>query len=88
MGPFITMIVAIVLIFSGVWGTLLVRALLERSSRKLESRQEDPRIADLVEDNHLLGTRLERMEEELAFMRELQEPDAPLPLRPAEPTDS
>ena len=77
MDPFITTVVAIVLIFSGVWGTMLLRWILQRGSRTLEAPADDPRIAELVEDHQLLEHRLQRIEEELTFLRELHQPEPP-----------
>ncbi len=76
MDPFVTMVVAIVLVFSGVWGTLILMALLAKRNSALGSGADDPRIAELLEDSQLLDGRVERIEEELAFLRELRDPSA------------
>ena len=76
MDPFVTMIVGIVLVFSGIWGTMILKALLQRRSPNLQPPSDDPRIGELLEDKQLLEERMERVEEELAFFRELRDPKA------------
>lgn len=88
MDPFIIIIVTIVLVFGGLWGTLVLRALLQRYTAKLDQPQGDPRISELLEDGHLLEARLERVEEELAFLRELHAPAAPAQLPPSDGSDT
>ena len=88
MDPFVTGVVFSVLITGGVWGSLVLAALLKRFSRKLESHPDDPRFEELREDTHQLEARLERLEEEVIFFRELHKPESPVQLRSPDPNDS
>ena len=88
MDPFITGIVFIVLITGGIWGSMVLAALLKRLSPKLESRADDPLIEELRQDTHQLEARLDRVEEELSFFRELHEPESPVQLPSPDPNDS
>ena len=81
MDPFITIIVVIVLVIGGVWGSLIISALLKRRSARLESSPNDPRIEELQEDHRLLEARFEQLEEEVGFLRELHKPESPAQLR-------
>ncbi len=88
MDPFVAGVVFILMIVSGVWGSMVLAALLKRFSRKLESRADDPLIEELRQDTHQLEARLDRVEEELSFFRELHEPESPVQLPSPDPNDS
>ena len=85
---FVTLVVLTVLVISGVWGSMIIAGLLKRSTAKLESGPKDPRIDELQEDHHLLEARIERLEEELNFLRELHNPDTSTGLPPGDQNDS
>ena len=78
MEPFIVIWV-IVLAFGGVWGTMILRAILGRRTKHLPEAPGDPRLGEVLDD-----TRLDQVEEELAFLRELRRPDAPHELTSSE----
>jgi hypothetical protein len=82
MDPFVTLVVLTVLVMSGVWGSIIIVGLLKRNALKLKlkAHPDDPRIDELQEDHHQLEARLERLEEELSFFRELQRPESPTQL--------
>lgn len=69
---FVTLVVLTVLVIGGVWGAIILSGLLKRQTAKLEASRTDPRIDELQDDRRLLEIRIERLEEELAFLRELQ----------------
>ena len=60
-------------VFGGIWGTMGLRAVLRRKSGSEAGSADDPRFA-AAEDMRLLEARLEQMEEEVAFLRELRTP--------------
>ena len=74
MDPFVTLIVLVALIVSGVWGSIIVSALMKRHVLKSASPQDDARLEELREDHLLLTARIEQLEEEVGFFRELHEP--------------
>ena len=82
MDPFITLIVLTVLVISGIWGSIILSGLFKRHALKLNPPPNDPRIDVLQEDHHQLEGRLERVEEELSFLRELSRPETPIELPP------
>ena len=77
MDPFTTIVVFTVLVISGVWGSIIISGLLKRHAAKLDPGRTDPRVDELQEDHQLLEARVERLEEELSFFRELQKPETP-----------
>ena len=85
MEPFITIWVAIAMVFGGVWGTMILRAMLGRRTKDLPDAQEDPRLGEVVDDTRILASRLDQVEEELAFLRELRRPDAAQELTSGDP---
>lgn len=70
-------LVLTVVIVSGVWGSIILAGLFRRWNRKLERPAEDPRISALQENHEQLEARLERLEEEIGFFRELSRPEPP-----------
>jgi len=88
MEPFIGLVVFFVLLFSGVWGSMVLFTRLKSSSSRLDSRPDDPRIEEIREDTHQLEARLERVEEELSFLQELYKPESPVRLRSPDSHDS
>lgn len=75
MTPFMTAVVLMILMVAGAWGSIILKGLFQ--SRRLEDGQEDPRLEELREENQQLEVRLERLEEEIGFLRELHRPKAP-----------
>ena len=63
------------LVISGVWGSIILHGLLRRRERRLDSAGDDPRIEALSEEHRLLEARLEQLEEEVGFFRQLHAPD-------------
>ncbi len=85
---FSTVVVAIVLIMSGVWGSLIIWGLLKRRDLKPGPQSDDPRIEELQEDHRQLEARLGQLEEEVSFFRELKAPEPPAQLRSPDASDS
>lgn len=64
------------LIFVGIWGTMIVSARVKQISDGSGPGLDDRILRDFQETTRLLEARLEQVEEELAFYRELRAPDA------------
>ena len=71
---FAELMILLVVLFSGAWGSAFLAASLKRFSRKIDQGTLGPGFDDLRGDTHLLEARLGRVEEELRFFRQLQEP--------------
>lgn len=67
----------IALIFGGAWVSMVLATVLKRFSKRLDSNPSDIRFEELVDDARRLERRLEQVEEELGFLRELHRPKAP-----------
>lgn len=78
----LVLIILTVLIISGVWGSIILSGLFKR--RSLKNPPDDPRFEALREEDHQLEARIERLEEEIGFLRELQKPEAPRQLTSSE----
>jgi hypothetical protein len=76
----LVLIVLTVLITGGVWGSIILSGLFKGRALKLQVPRDDPRIDDLIEENQQLEARLARLEEEVGFFRELQQPETPTQL--------
>jgi hypothetical protein len=76
----IVLIILTVLVTTGVWGSIILSGLFKRHTLKLQTPTNDPRIGELRENHHQLEARLERLEEEVSFFRELQQPGSPTQL--------
>ena len=87
MDPFITAVILTVLVISGVWGSIILSGLFKRRAMKLEAHPDAPRFEELREDHNQLEARLERLEEELSFFRELHGPETPTQLPRPGPSD-
>lgn len=74
------------LIFLGVWGSMLVSARVKQMTEGTDSTPDDRLIEEFRETVRLLEARLERVEEEVEFYRELRAPDPTRELPP--PPDS
>jgi len=61
----------------GAWGWVLLSGWMKRRAIKLESETEDPRVGEIQESHRLLEARVEQLEEEVSFFRELHRPDSP-----------
>ena len=79
-------IVLTALIVGGVWGSIILSGLFRK--RSLKSLPDDPRFEVLREENLELEARLERLEEEIGFIRELQKPEAPPQLNRSQETET
>ena len=75
MERWLVLIVMTALITGGVWGSIILSGLFKR--RSLRSSLDDPRFERLAEENQQLEARLERLEEEIQFLRELRKPETP-----------
>lgn len=64
----------ILFVFVGIWGTMGLRAVLRRIGGPEATAADDSRFTEAAEEMRLLEARLEQMEEEVAFLRELQTP--------------
>ncbi len=64
----------ILFVFVGIWGTMGLRAALRRIGGPEAKTADDSRFAEAAEERRLLEARLEQMEEEVAFLRELRTP--------------
>ena len=84
---FIFPLVAIALIFAGVWGSMILSAHLKRLPSGSDPSSDSGEIEELREGTHLLEARVERLEEDLSFFRGLYQSESPLPLPPADPKD-
>ena len=76
----LTLIILTVLVTGGVWGSIILSGLFKGRTRKLQTPTDDPRIDELREDHHQLEARLEWLEGEVSFFRELQQPENPTQL--------
>ena len=74
---FVLIVAVTILVIGGVWGLAIVQGLMKQRALKLERRGEDPRIGEIQEGHRLLEARVEQLEEEVGFFRELHRPDAP-----------
>jgi len=72
----VTILMVTVLVIGGVWGSVVISALMKRKHLKLQSPGPDPRIDELQADYRQLEGRLDNLEEELGFFRELHKPEA------------
>lgn len=64
----------VVLVIGGVWGTLIIRNVLEQRSARVGRTVEAARLEDVLEECQQLEVRLGRLEEEVGFLRELRAP--------------
>ncbi|NNK49256.1 MAG: hypothetical protein HKP01_10320 [Gemmatimonadetes bacterium] len=80
MALWIVLIILTVLVTGGVWGSIILAGLFKGRTVKLQAPADDPRVGELREDHRQLEARLERLEEELSFFRELQQPESPTQL--------
>jgi hypothetical protein len=76
----LVLIILTVLVTVGVWGAIFLSGLFQRWN--LKGPPTDPRFEVLREENQHLEARLERLEEEVGFLRELRKPD-PRPQLPS-----
>ena len=76
----LTLIVLTGLVTGGVWGSIILSGLFKGRTLKLQTPPDDPRIDQLEEDHHRLEAQVERLEEEISFFRELQQPENPTQL--------
>lgn len=74
---FVLILAVTALVVGGVWGSVVLSGLMRRRAIKLESGAEDPRMGELEEGHRLLEVRLEQLEEEVSFLRELRRPESP-----------
>lgn len=84
MDPFITLsiVIIIVVVTGGAWGYAIISSLMERRNLELRSGEADPRVEELQVDFGQLEQRLQRLEEEVGFFRELYPSDPPRELLP------
>jgi hypothetical protein len=68
-------LLVIALIFVGIWGTMLVSARVKQISEGSAPPPDDRLLDEFREATRLLEARLERVEEELTFYKELRAPE-------------
>ena len=66
--------------FMGIWGSMILGTILKRSLKRLESNSDQPSFEELREATQQLEARLQQVEEELTFFRELNGPEPPAQL--------
>ena len=71
----VVMFVVIILVFGGIWGTVLISGLMKRRSNLL-APQDEARLKELAQAQQMLEARLVKLEDEVSFLRELKKPDA------------
>lgn len=64
------------LIFVGIWGTMIVSARVKQMTEGSGPAMDDRLLEEFRETTRLLEARLERVEEEVEFYRELRAPTA------------
>ena len=64
----------------GVWGSIILSTVFKRRADRLQTPTDDLRFGELREDHDQLEARLERLEEEVSFFRELRRPEIPTQL--------
>lgn len=67
----------LMLVFAGVWGSIFLHQHWQLTNRQIDGTPDDPRLTALQEAQELLEQRLELVEEELTFYRELHAPKEP-----------
>ena len=85
MDPFlaVAILAMILLTFGGIWGTIVISGLMKRRSNVL-APQDDARLKQLLSEQEQMDARLGKLEDEVAFLRELKNPDAPARLKSPE----
>ena len=73
----LVLIVLTIFVITGVWGSIILSGLFNKRRHQLPTPADDPRIDQLEEDHQRLEAQLERLEEEIRFFRELQQPEIP-----------
>ena len=76
----LTLVILTMLVSAGVWGSIILSGLFKWRTLRLQTPTDDPRIDELREDHHQLEARLEWLEGEVSFFRELQQPENPTQL--------
>jgi len=64
----------VMLVIGGVWGTMIIRNILEQRSARLARPTGAERLEEVLEEYQQLEVRLGRLEEEVTFLRELRAP--------------
>lgn len=80
MALWLVLIILTVLVTGGVWGSIILLGLFKMRAEKLQMPTQDPRFDELNEDHRQLEARLDRLEEEVGFFRELRMPEDPTQL--------
>ena len=75
MHPWLVAIVLMALVVVGHWGSIIFSGLFGR--RSLKDPPGDSEFEVLRDEDRQLEARIERLEEEIDFLRELQRPMAP-----------
>ena len=81
MGEFLAFVL---ILFTFGWGSAFLLPYIRRHSRRLDSTVDSEVLARLLEDTDQLATRLDQIEEELRFFRELRAPEERIRLSPAD----
>lgn len=67
--------ILILLVIGGVWGYTIISGLMQRRLRESDAAPGKAELEELRVDHFQLEARLERVEEELEFLRALRAPD-------------
>lgn len=70
------------ILFFFFWGSAILLPYVRRNSRKLEGPLDNEVLARLLEDVDQISTRLNRVEEEMDFFKDLKSPREPGSLPP------
>jgi hypothetical protein len=84
--------VLMLIIFSAMWGSVVLVTLLKERHKKLDARLEsqlgpgmgDAELAEVHEELARLSARMERMEDDVRFFTELNRPSQPAQLTEAD----
>jgi len=71
----LSIVVILVVVIGGVWGWTIISELMKARTLRLQTPPVDPRMGELLEDYRRLEGRLEKLEEEVDFFRELRAPE-------------
>lgn len=77
MDPVTAVLIGMLMLLGGgvVWGTILLRAWLERRAPQVGGA-DTARLAEMADDYRQLEGRLQQLEDEVDFLRQLKEPES------------
>lgn len=65
----------LLVVIGGVWGTMIIRSILERRSFQIGAPADEKRLEEILDDYRQLEARLGQLEEEVGFQRQLRGPE-------------